>query len=229
MRIGFALMAMLVVSSLQADDYRQLLTVSGHGKVKVMATLSDVDLAVEVQAHTAPEVQEALAKKIQPVVAFLKNEQVERLQTSSHNIYPQYAHDSANAIVGFTGYSSISFSSTIDRVGSLIDGAIQAGANRVNSVAQRPDDAALQVSRDQAIQQAIQQAMQQARTTFAALGLKQRHIARINLSPPGQNYPQYHAFKAMGGAESYDMASSTEVLPQEQDVEANVSLDIEFE
>ena len=122
----------------------------------------------------------------------------------------------------------MSFSAPIERAGTLIDGAIQSGANRLNSLSQRPDDAAVQVSRDQAIQQAIQQAMQQARIAFTALGLKQKAIARINLAPPGQIYPRYHAFKAMGSAEALDM-HGTEVLPQEQDVDVSVSIDIEFE
>ena len=89
MHARLAMMIMLLVVPLQAQDTRQLLTVSGQGKFKVMASQSDIDLAVEVQAHTAPEAQQALAKQIQPVVTFLQKEQVERLQTSSLSVYPQ--------------------------------------------------------------------------------------------------------------------------------------------
>src|SRR6476646_9674012 len=60
--------------------YRTL-SVSGRGVESVSATLSEVNLGVEIQGKTAQEVQQEAARRSSAVVALLRSRNVEKLQT----------------------------------------------------------------------------------------------------------------------------------------------------
>lgn len=226
-RFAVALTLLLTPLSAAEDlhNYR-MLTVVGQGKTKVMATISDVELGVEVQGKTAQEVQRTLAQQIKPVIDMLKKEKVEKLQTGSINITPQWSTGTPAVVVGYTGYNSISFSAPIDKAGALIDASIKAGANRLQNLVQRPDDETLRSAHDTAITDAIQDAQAQANTALAALGLKQRVIARVTVAPFNSGGPAYHyAYREMSMAAA---APKTQILPQEQDINSTVTLEIEY-
>lgn len=58
------------------------LTVTGRGVEAIPATLAQVVLGVEVQAKTAQEAQQEVARRSSAVVALLKSRNVEKLQTT---------------------------------------------------------------------------------------------------------------------------------------------------
>ncbi|MDP1835792.1 MAG: SIMPL domain-containing protein [Chlamydiales bacterium] len=226
-RLAIALTLLLAPLSADEDlhNYR-ILSVVGQGKTKVMATISDVELGVEVQGKTAQEVQRALAQQIRPVIDMLKKEKVEKLQTGSINITPQWSTGSPAVVVGYTGFNSISFSAPVDKAGALIDASIKAGANRLQNLVQRPDDEILRNAHDTAITDAIQDAQAQANAALAALGLKQRLIARVTVAPFNGSGPYYHyAYREMSMNAA---AAKTEVMPQEQNITSTVTLEIEY-
>src|SRR5690606_22938518 len=111
----------------------------------------------------------ALAKQMQPVVDLLQKEKVDKLQTGSLSISPQYSRDTPSYVTGYTGYNSVNFSVPSARAGDLIDRSIKAGANRLQNLTQRPEEAALAEARQSAIKKAAGDAMAQINAVLESL------------------------------------------------------------
>ncbi len=231
MKLAKLLLVLTLVMSTSAFahdiDTRNILTVVGQGKAKIMAATADVQLGLEVQGKTAQEVQQALARQIDPVIEFLKREKVDRLQTGTINISPQYSRDTPSYVVGYTGFNTIGFSASLEQAGQLIDGAIKAGANRLQSLNQRPDDAALSQAQQAAIRAAVNDAKTQAKTVLESLELKERQIIKVTVSQLGGNMPVFsYAYRST----SIEAApKATQLLPQEQEIQASVTVEVSFE
>lgn len=219
-----ALLLFMLSHAAQAAETEILhdtLTISGESKVKVKARIADVRLLVQEDGRSALEVQQAIAKLAAPVIEGLRALKADRVEGGDLMIYPQYGKDNSNVIVGYRGQSSITFSAPADYAGTLIDAAIEAGANQVQGVSLRADREDVAHAREQALQEAAAMALREAKTVLTALGLEQRAIDAVTVHSPDAVNPIHPAlYKA--SLES----SSTKVLEEEQEVTANLTLRI---
>ncbi len=228
MRIKFFVLYLLFAVPLTADDganNRNILTVVGQGKATAETSTADVELSVEVQGRDALQVQQKLAQQMQPVIEILQQHKVDKLQTGTMNISPEYSKDNASIVVGFVGSNSITFSASLQKAGPLIDSAFKAGANRLQNLSQRPDESTSTVAKNKALQAASKDALEQAKTVLSSLGLKRKQISKVTVAPFGGGI--FYAPRAMH-FETREPAP-TQVLPQQQETTATVTLEIEYE
>lgn len=220
---SLCLLPMFVFAADQAAT--DIMTVIGNGRVVVLATVAEVRLAVEADGRSAQDVQGTLASKSQPVVDMLKTAKVTKLESGTINIYPQYSKGMPSVVVGYQGSNTIKFETSVKEAGKLTDAALKVGANSVQGISMRPEEEVLTQARAEALRGAIDNALRDANIVLSALKLKFIGITQVDVAPENRYTPVYERqFKAM----ATESAPSTEVLEQEQEVNATVTLQIRY-
>ncbi len=203
--------------------------VRGHGEAHATPDLAFLNLAIETHAVTAQECANLNADLAQKVVKALegKLQGKGRVWTGGYSLYPEYSNEMNQKkpmIVGYRAENSITIQTgAIDLLGSLIDTAIAAGANRINflNFALQDDTRA----RSEAITKASKDAQAQAQALAAALGVKLKQVTRAStvaeVQPVPVEQPRMMAMAAV--------SAPTPVQPNEITVPATVSLVYEIE
>ncbi len=204
------------------------LTVNGRGTQEIPTTIAQVSLGVEIQGKTAQEAQQEAARRSSAVVAFLKNQNVDKLQTTGIRLNPVYSYNNnVQRITGYAATNTVSFRIPIEQTGTLLDGAVKAGATQIEAVSFVANDEAITRAQNDALAEATQDARQQANAVFSALGLSPKEVVSIqinNATPPPR------PLLMRGGNLKLENAAdvSTPVVGGEQEVEASVTLQISY-
>jgi uncharacterized protein len=173
-----------------------VVTVSATATVEREPERAQLLLAVETTGPTAREASQANAARMDALIAALRRLGISgpNVRTISYNLQPAYAHSARPPDAGMTepritGYQASNMVQvTIDsvpRVGPIIDGAIQAGANRVASLSFELKDP--QSARVEALRLAMVKAQAEAAAIARAAG--QRLGAPLNITTGGYAVP----------------------------------------
>lgn len=207
---------------------QRTLSATGEGKVSIPATLTRVNLGVEVQGKTAREVQEDAAARSQGVVDFLKAQEVEKLQTAGVRLNPIY--NSANGKQSITGYSatnSVRFQVKTAAAGDLLDKAVAAGATRIDGVSFVATEEAIAEAQKEAIARATQGAKTQAEAALSSLNLQQKEIVNIAINPD-TSPPVPMPYAAHSTLADEVQQAVTPVEGGEQTIKATVTLQVKY-
>jgi hypothetical protein len=217
----------LPIKANAAEQIVSTLTVTGQGKEQVATTLTNIQLGVEIQGKTATEVQQQIAQQTDSLVEFLRSRQVEQLQTTGIQLQPiyDYRSDQRN-LIGYRGVNTLSFRLSTEKVGNLIDKAVQAGATRIDNISFTADEEALANAQKQALQKAVQDAQAQADAVLQTLNLTSKAIISIQIN--GANLPRPLVVKAEAFSDRTNAQVSTPIIGGEQTVEASVTLQISY-
>jgi uncharacterized protein YggE len=173
--VGFVLLAGVVRAQETSPD-RRTIEVSGNSEAQAAPDKATLALAIETHAATAAQAagaNGAMAQKVRDALKAKLGDQG-KMWTGGYSLYPDYSEprDGGEAkIIGYRPQNSITVETgALDLVGPLIDAAIAAGANRVDSLdyGLRDETAA----RNQAIAQATGDAQSQAEALARALNVK---------------------------------------------------------
>lgn len=199
------------------------LTVTGQGMERIPTTLTQVELGVQIEGNTAEKVYQEVAQNISRVVDFLRSQKVERLQTQSISLQPNYKYDNnQRLLIGYIGSNTVSFRLPTDKVGSLLDEAVKAGATQINNVSFTATEEAISNAQKEALRQATTDAQQQANAVLEALGFTAQEIVSISVN--GANPPQP---KIMGATRAMAQ-DSMPVMGGELDIRGSVTLQISY-
>jgi len=119
--------ARAVEGSSQAGDS---ITVSGSGSVSAVPTTAVFSFGVDSRAATAKAALAANSREMRLVIAAVKEAGAENVTTQSVNLSQAYGPDGAPN--GFAASNVVTATIGLDRVGGLIDAAVEAGANQVS-------------------------------------------------------------------------------------------------
>ncbi|MEA5466782.1 SIMPL domain-containing protein [Leptothoe sp. PORK10 BA2] len=204
----------------------RVLTVTGEGSESIPATLARVQLGVTAQGENAEAVQQEIAQRSTAVIELLKSQNVDKLQTTGINLNPQYDYNGSQPrITGYSGSNTVSFQMPTDKVGTLLDDAIAAGANQIDSISFIAADNVLDAARDTALQAATADAQTQADVVLQSLNLSAQEIVGIQINDAIPPTPLPYA-TSQKLAEAVDV--STPVEGGEQTVNARVTLQIRY-
>ena len=165
--------------------------VTGQAQVSVPPDMVRIAFAVETEAPTAREASARNAATMDAVVEALRRSPVDGLtiETYGYDLQPVYRRATATEIRQIEGYraqNNISVTmKDVSAAGSLIDIAVDAGANRVASLRFQVSDPG--PARLRALREAVAMAQEEARTIADAMG--------VPLGPPlevqgGSNLPR---------------------------------------
>ncbi len=206
------------------------ITANGRGIVTIPTTLSQIRLAIESQGKTPTATQQAAAERSAQVIAFLKTQQVDKLQTTGINLNPTYTYPSGSTpkIIGYTATNSISFQVTTDRAGKILDAAVKNGATRIDGVNFVAGEKAISSAQLQALKQATQDAQRQADAVLATLNLRRKEVIGIQITNTSSPAPIPMPFESAQRSKLTSAAADTPVVGGEQQIEAAVMLDISY-
>ncbi|HET7274696.1 MAG TPA: SIMPL domain-containing protein [Longimicrobiaceae bacterium] len=200
--------------------------VTGSGEVQAEPDLANLRFAVETLAPTAQEAAAENAERMDQVIRALVDAGVPRadIETENYTVYPEYVHDPDAEEPRLRGYrvrNQISLETgDLDRVGSLIDVALTAGANRVEGVSFSLEDAA--AAQAEALRRAVASARSTAETIAAALGVPLGEVINASTSTEIVQPVMYRRVAQMEMADA--SAAPTPIEPEEQTIRAVVSV-----
>jgi uncharacterized protein len=205
------------------------LTVSGRGTEAIPTTIAQVRLGVEAQGKTASEVQSAIAKRSNAVVAFLKSRNVEKLETTGVNLNPTYSYENNKQVLtGYSGSNMVVFRTSNNAAGEIIDQAVKSGASRIDGISFIATDEAIAAAQKIALKRATQEAQAQANAVLSALNFTQKDIIgiQINNAVPRPRPMEMENAQMLRSAKVADAPSP--VIGGEQTIDATVTLEISY-
>jgi hypothetical protein len=207
---------------------KRTIEVDGTGETRTSPDTADLDLAIDTQAKTAEEAAARNAALATKVIDALKAKLGDKgkITTGGYTLDPQYDQrpNAKPTIIGYNAQNTVTVhTGALDLVGALIDTAIAAGANRVNSLNFSVKDDTK--ARTEAIAIATRDANAQADALASALNVKLGKVLKATTVSQERPIPI-----RMGRAMAMSAASvATPVEPGEVTVPATVSLIFEIQ
>lgn len=222
-----ALVCCLPLSPAMANELQKILIVTGEGTEMIPTTLTEAQLTVEGRGATASQVQTAIASQSNRLVTFLKSQSVDKLQTQGLQLQPNYVYrNNERNIEGYVGTNTISFQYPSDKIGKVLDEAVNAGASRIDGIRFLATPQALTSARQKALTAATADAQSQARTVLGSLNLASREIVKIEINPDPTFQPR--PMRAYAQAAPIAESAPTPIMGSEQTVTARVTLEIAY-
>jgi len=229
--LAIALLALVPAASAQnsANPFAvRTIEVDGTGETRTTPDTADLDLAIDTQAKTAEEAAARNAALATKVIDALKSKLGDKgkVTTGGYSLDPQYDQrpNGRPTIIGYNAQNTVTVNTgALDLVGALIDSAIAAGANRVNSLSFSVKDDTK--ARTEAIAIATRDARAQADALASALNVKLGKV--LKATTVSQEQPISFRTPVVAMASSASVA--TPVEPGEVTVPATVSLTFEIE
>jgi uncharacterized protein len=204
-----------------------LLTVSAEGKSEAAPDMATLSLGVVTEGDSAAAAMAENARRMTALTQALRRAGVaERdVQTSNLAVNPQYQYveNQQPRITGYQANNQVSARvRNLANVGRVVDGAVAAGGNTVNSIGFSHADPDAQL--DAARRDAAQAARHRAELYASAFGL---HVARIVAISEGGGYaPRPEMIMVTASRMSAD-AAPTPVAPGE--ITTSVTLSVTYE
>lgn len=217
--------------AVQAEELpRRSLTVSGDAVVTAKSDTATIQLSVETMSPNA----KAAAQENANTMAAVKNAVIiagadaSKIETQNYNVYPRQTYDDKGRVKSTNYQCTNSMKvvvSNLDKTGAVLDAAVAAGANRIDSV-----DFSVRETRqykDQALQEATADALRKAKIIAGTLGHSIVHV--ISVSEDSNNYTPYRMMKTnMMAARAESDAAPTPVEPGEAKIESHVTVVFEI-
>lgn len=201
------------------------LTAVGNAEVRARPDLAVVRLGVQTEATTAAQAREQNAATVTRVIAAIRALGIaeRQIETSTFQIYPVRRFDDPNRrgeppIVGYRVVNIVSVrTENLNLVPRIIDVAVEAGANTVESIDFQLNDES--AARQNALRQAVTEAAANARTMAQALGVRLVRVHQVQQGGVGVIPPPFPVRTLAAEA-----ATPTPIFPGEVTVSASVTL-----
>ncbi len=185
----------------------RVIEVSGTGEVQAAPDLATLEIAIETHAATADHaagLNGALAEKVRDAL-MAKLAGKGTMWTGGYSLFPEYSepHDGKPTVTGYRAENSITVQTgELGIIGPLIDTAIEAGANRIDTLkySLRADSKA----RSEAIAKATHDAQMQASALAVALGVKLGPVIKASTESEVRPVPlaRFASATAMGNIQT---------------------------
>jgi uncharacterized protein len=224
-RIGVLVLALAAVGAFvgvglpegakgSADTSGHTITVNGNGKASTVPDQAQFCFDVEHHADSAQAASSANATAMQKVLDALRAAGVrgEDLQTTSVSVSPVY-NDAGTKVIGYVATNTVCATTSVKDAGSVVDAALQAGADRVDGPNMTKADSTKLYN--DALRDAVADARSRAEVLADAAGVKVGEVVSIE-----------EGSEPSGGPIAFDVAASPEtpIAPGTQDIEASVTV-----
>jgi uncharacterized protein YggE len=211
-----------------------ILSVSGTGTVAVQPDRAKIQMAIVTEAATAEEASALNADSFNALLQALLNANIpkDQIKTVQYSISPVYDYSKTNGTPFITGYRATNIvmvtviatqSSDLGKVtGTIIDTAVSAGVNQINSIQFTVSDQQIKDLRNQTLTAAVADAREKADTMAKALGV---NILGVHQASESSYIPTPVMY---ANADVVAARTNTELVPGEMTVTASVSITYEI-
>ena len=148
MAAGIVALMLVGVQSLAAEEgsiagESRTIQVQGEATIKASPDQAQITFGVETEGSTSAEALNRNSELMNKVIAALKQAGIQDkdIQTQNVSVYPNYRHsgpvdqEGVPAISGYLASNQVSvLTNRLDQISSLIDKAVQAGANQMHGI-----------------------------------------------------------------------------------------------
>lgn len=188
-----AVASALTAGAAYAETWERTVSVTGTASAVLDPDILTIELGVETQASTA---MAALAKNsalMEDVFEALREAGLSdgEASTSRLEVYPVYDYEQDDPVmIGYMAVNTVSVSTEmLDAAGTIIDGAVKAGANRVDYVSFGLSPERMGEARDQLIEAAVLDARAKADLALEPLGYGVIGVKSVDLDEGGGGWP----------------------------------------
>jgi hypothetical protein len=224
----------LVIAPLRAQSNELTLPVNagivattGSAHRRIPNTVVDVSVGIQTQGQDAAAVSRDLAQRSQVLLGWLRAQGAERLATEQVSFQPQ-THEEKNGqqkIVGYNGSTTVTFRTTPAKVGEILSGVLEHGANTIQQTSYAPKEEEEEKVRKELAQEATKSAMEQAEAVAAAANTRVIGVREVNVQPNGFVRPM-PMMRAQAEAAKAAPPIGTEAGDQEISVNVSVRLTV---
>lgn len=202
--------------------------VTGEGSVYASPDTAEIYFSVVTGAETTEEALNENNKKMDRVINHLKEKNIEEkdIKTAGFNVRPIYSYDNEKRERILSSYEVSNVLEVrlkdLQHVSSVIDGAIRAGANRVNRLKFLISDE--EELKKEAREKAIREAEKRAAEIASSLGVKVGRI--VNFSEERDYYFPLYREAALDAAS--EEIPEVPIEPGENEIKVNVRIEYEI-
>jgi uncharacterized protein YggE len=199
-------------------------TATAHRRIP--NTVVDVSVGIQTQGQDAASVSRDLAQLSQALLGWLRAQGAERLATEQVSFQPQTHEEKSGQqkIVGYSGSTTVSFRTTPAKIGEVLSGVLENGANTIQQTSYAPKEEDEEKVRKELAQEATKSAMEQAGAVAAAANTRVIGVREVNVQPNGFVRPMPMMRAEAMVAKAASPAMGTEA--GDQDLSVNVSVRI---
>jgi uncharacterized protein YggE len=200
-----------------------LVSTSATAHRRIANTVADVSVGIQTQGADAASVSRDLAQRSQTLLEWLRGQGAERLATDQISFQPQTHEEKSGQqkIVGYTGNTTVSFRTTPEKVGAILSGVLDHGANTIQQTSYGPKEEEADKVRKELAQEATRTAVAQGNAVADAAGTHVIGVREVNVEPSGMIRPMPMVRMSMGAAtKEVPMAGEA----GEQDISVTVSI-----
>lgn len=229
--IGVVLIALILAAGqFVGDEAQRVISVSGTASVSVMPDKADIFVKIASLEDRAADAQRVNAESTTRVIAALEKAGVteEDIETSSFRLYPKQKWDEDEETYEIVGYEVIHIlkveTLNVKEVGDVVDKAVEAGADGVDSVSFSLTKERYKDVTAQALEAASLDAQNKSKAISERLDVRVGKISRISES--NLFYETYEYYPRDAEIE-YAVAApepATPISPGEVEVRANIEL-----
>jgi uncharacterized protein len=179
-----------------------LVSTSATAHRRIPNTVADVSVGIQTQGADAASVSRDLAQRSQTLLDWLRGQGAERLATDQISFQPQTHEEKSGQqkIVGYTGNTTVSFRTTPEKVGAILSGVLDHGANTIQQTSYAPKEEDEDKVRKELAQEATRTAMAQGEAVANAAGTHVIGVREVNVEPSGIMRPMPMMRMSMGAA-----------------------------
>ena len=210
----------------------KVITVTGNANSSVEPDLVNISFGVEIQEKTARDALAANSELMNKVIVAITQVGItdSEISTSQFNIYPIYDNYQeketdkyTQELVGYRVSNIINVKTEkLDSVAAIIDSAVSAGVNRVDSVFFSLSPEVYSKLKDELLEKAILNAKSKAEMALSPLNYKIIGVKEISLSEFSMPYPTPMYDMAYGAMEK--SSAPTPIFSSDQDVSTSANV-----
>jgi uncharacterized protein len=164
-----------------------LVSTSATAHRRIPNTVADVSVGIQTQGADAASVSRDLAQRSQTLLEWLRGHGAERLATDQISFQPQTHEEKSGQqkIVGYTGSTTVSFRTTPEKVGAILSGVLDHGANTIQQTSYGPKEEEEDKVRKELAQEATRTAIAQGEAVAQAAGTHVIGVREVNVEGSG--------------------------------------------
>ena len=164
-----------------------IVSTSATAHRRIPNTVADVSVGIQTQGADAASVSRDLAQRSQTLLEWLRGQGAERLATDQVSFQPQTHEEKSGQqkIVGYTGNTSVSFRTTPEKVGAILSGVLEHGANTIQQTSYAPKEEDQDKVRKELAQEATRTAVAQGDAVADAAETHVIGVREVNVEPSG--------------------------------------------
>lgn len=205
------------------------LNISATGEVEAKPDVAEASFGVMSEGSDPQKIQDDNSSKINKITDFLKNTGIKEddIATENYNLYPRYNYtDSKQVLDGYTLTQTVNVKvRDLKKVGDILKGVVQNGANNINGLTFRIDDP--ESLKQEARKKALENAKAKAEDLAKVAGVRLGKVVNFSESDVSMPYPVMYD-KAMPAVGMGGGGAAPDVQPGITTVTASVSVTFEL-